>query len=133
MKWFLWSAEDVQIAILCQAAGKVIDACERTPCILQHRPFKCLHIQDVSLPNELSIHICTSLITETPTPNQYKNVTGAEEVYGVLVSCLRLHSFRLNHLPSMITVTHWEHVEIIVCDVYVGRLAFYPTKDIYSL
>ena len=133
MKWFLWSAKDVQIAILCQAAGKVIDTGERTPCILQHRPFKCLHIQDVSFPNEFCIHICTSLITETSTTDQYKNVTGAEEVYGVLVSRFRLHSFRLNYLPSMITKTDWEHVEIIVCDVYVGRLALHPTKDIDSL
>ena len=54
-------------------------------------------------------------------------------MYGVLVSRLRLYSFRLNYLPRMITAADWEHVEIIVCDVYVGRLALHPTKDIDSL
>ena len=133
MQRFLRAAEDVQITVFCQAAGEVVNARKRTPCILQYRPLKCFHIQNVSFPNELCIHICTGLIAETPTSNQYKNVTGAKEVYGVLVPCLRLHSFRLNHLPSMFTSTDWEHVEISVSDEYVGRLALHTTKDIYSL
>ena len=100
--------------------------------ILQSWPFVNVHIQDVGLMDEFTIHACALFIAKSATANYYQDVAWADEVQGMLEARTWWSATSLYDRPKVFMFADCEPVKFVILNSDVRCLSSNTTKDVYS-